>query len=362
MRKKSVMQFLILVLVLSINTVGLAQTSESAKQSTKPNWSGVSINGAGASFPYPIYSQWAYSYEALTGLKLNYQSVGSGAGIAAIQAKTVDFGASDAPLTLAELDQHGLIQFPMVIGGVVLVVNLPGIAPGQIKLSSSVLADIYLGNITNWSDKRIKSINPDLNLPKKAIIVVHRADSSGTTWIFTNYLAKVSKEWADKVGIGRSVEWPITGVGGRGNEGVANYVGQVVGAIGYVEFAYAVQNKLTYTQLENKAGNYVSPTIDTFAAAAANADWANAPGYYVVLVDQPGAQTWPITGASFILIHKNQNNARTAKAMLSFFDWCYRHGKEAAIALDYVPIPMNVVEMVEQLWKTSVKSGNQPVW
>jgi phosphate transport system substrate-binding protein len=336
-------------------TVGFAQNQSS-------NWSGVSINGAGATFPMPIYSQWAYDYENAAGLKVNYQSVGSGAGIAAIESKTVDFGASDAPLTTDDLTKYGLTQFPMIIGGVVPVVNIPGLQAGQLRLTGELLADIYIGNITNWSDEKIKSVNPDINLPEKAIVVVHRADGSGTTWIFTNYLDAVSSQWHDSVGIGKSVEWPSTGVGGRGNEGVASYVGQVDGAIGYVEYAYAVQNHLTYAQMQNRAGNFVPPTADAFAAAASNADWANAPGYYMVLVNQPGDQSWPITGASFIIMYQDQANQRTARAILEFFDWSYRNGQDAAMSLDYVPIPMNVVEMVENTWHANISSGGQAVW
>jgi len=330
------------------------------KQSSS-NWRNVTINGAGASFPYPIYSMWAYEYESLTGMKLNYQSVGSGAGISAIQNKTVDFGASDAPLSVSDLNSQGLIQFPMVIGGVVIVINVPGIRPGQMKLSRDVLADIYLGKITNWNDPAITSINPGLNIPNKAIVVVHRADGSGTTWVYTNYLALISSEWNDKVGIGKSVDWP-TGIGGRGNEGVANYVSRVDGAIGYVEYAYALQNDLTYTQLMNKAGNYVLPTADAFSAAAANADWVNAPGYALELVDQPGANTWPIVGASFILMYKQQSNRDNARAMLEFFDWCFKQGQQYALDLDYVPIPDNVVALVEKTWSDNVTCNGVKIW
>jgi len=325
------------------------------------NWSNTSLDGAGASFPYPIYSLWAFEYEELSGMILNYQSVGSGAGISAIQSRTVDFGASDKPLSSEELDEHGLIQFPMIIGGVVPVLNVPGIGAGDLRLTEDVLADIFLGNITEWDDSRITSLNPGVNIPSKDIVVVHRADGSGTTWIFSNYLSAVSSEWADSVGIGKSLAWP-TGIGGRGNEGVANYVGQVDGAIGYVEYAYAIQNDLTYTSLQNKSGSYVLPTADAFAAAAASADWENAPGYYMVLVDQPGEDSWPIVGASFILLYAEQSDYETARAMLEFFDWCYKHGQEYALELDYVPIPENVVEMVEETWSDNVMCSGQGVW
>jgi len=321
----------------------------------------ISINGAGATFPYPLYSQWAYDYNQLTGLKLNYQSIGSGGGIAQIKAKTVDFGASDAPLKKDELDQAGLIQFPMIVGGVVLAVNLEGIQSGKLKLTPALLADIFLAKISKWDDPAIKKVNPGLKLPKQDITVVHRADGSGTTWIFTNYLAKVSPEWNSQVGADKAVSWP-TGVGGKGNEGVAGYVQRISGSIGYVEFAYALQNNMTYTLLQNQAGKFVSPTIETFQAAAANADWKNAPGFYLVLTGQPGEQSWPITGASFILIYKDQSSAAQAKALLKFFDWCYRYGAETAKKLHYVPIPMNVAEMVENGWKNEVKSEGKPGW
>ncbi len=321
----------------------------------------VTITGAGASFPDPIYRKWADKYEKLTGMKLNYQPIGSGGGIAQIKNKTVDFGASDAPLKAKELTDAGLIQFPMVIGGVVPIVNIKGIKPGELKLTGEVLADIYLGKITKWNDKAITDLNPGLNLPDQPITVVHRADGSGTTWLYTNYLDKVSKEWHEKVGTNKSVSWP-TGVGGKQNAGVAANVQKLPGTIGYVEYAYALQNKMAHAQLKNKSGKFVSPTIKTFQAAAAKADWKGAKGYYVVLTDQTGDESWPITGASFILIHKDQNDAAKAKAMLKFFDWCFRHGGEMAEKLDYVPIPMSVVEMVEGTWAKDVKAEGQPVW
>jgi len=314
----------------------------------------ITINGAGASFPYPIYSQWAHDYYGLTGVKLNYQSIGSGGGIAQIKAKTVDFGASDAPLKMEELDQAGLIQFPMIIGGVVPVIKLEGVKEGQLKLTGQLLADIFLGKVTKWNDPAIAKLNPRLKLPGRDITVVHRADGSGTTWIFTNYLDKVSAEWHQKVGTDKSVAWP-TGVGGKGNEGVAAYVQQIDGSIGYVEFAYAFQNNLTYVSLQNRAGKFVQPTIDAFSASAANADWKNAPAFYMVLTDQPGDASWPISGASFILIHKEQPNINNAKAMLKFFDWCYKHGADAATKLHYVPIPKSVYELVESQWTSGVK-------
>jgi phosphate transport system substrate-binding protein len=321
----------------------------------------VKLNGAGATFPYPVYSQWAYKYKGLTKVKINYQSIGSGGGIAQIKAATVDFGASDAPLKAEELDESGLIQFPMVVGGVVPVVNIEGIKAGEIRLNPHALAGIFLGKIKNWNDPVLAKLNPGVALPDKDIAVVHRADGSGTTWIFTNYLDKVSKEWHDKIGFGKAIDWPV-GLGGKGNEGVAAYVKRVDGSIGYVEFAYALQNQMAHVLLENGSGKYVAPTIESFQAAAANADWKNAPGYYLVLTDQPGEKSWPITGASFILIYKEQKDPEQAKQMLSFFDWCYRHGSAAAEKLHYVPIPANVVEIVETTWKNEVHSGDAPIW
>ena len=321
----------------------------------------ITITGAGASFPFPVYSQWANKYHEMTGVKLNYQSIGSGGGIAQIKAKTVDFGASDAPLNAEELNEAGLIQFPMVMGGVVLVVNLDGVAAGQVKLTPAVLSDIFLGKITKWNDAALTAINAGVTLPDLDITVVSRADGSGTTWIFTNYLDKISPEWHEKVGTDKAVEWPL-GVGGKGNEGVSQYVTKVKGAIGYVEFAYALQNNMAYTQLQNGAGQFVAPTIESFQAAAANADWANAPGFYMVLTNQPGDASWPITGASFILIYKEQADAKIAEAMLNFFDWGFKHGTDIAKALNYVPMPESVIAQVESLWKSSVTAGGQPVW
>ncbi len=321
-----------------------------------------SISGAGATFPYPVYAKWAAAYYKLTGIKLNYQSIGSGGGIKQIKARTVDFGASDAPLKPKELEKWGLFQFPMIMGGVVPVVNLPGIKLGQLKISNKTLADIYLGKITKWNDPVISKENPGTQLPSMNITVVHRSDGSGTTWIFTNFLSKVSPEWKERVGSAKAVAWP-TGIGGKGNEGVASYVKRIRGSIGYVEYAYALQNKFAYIKLKNKAGSYVAPNMDTFQAAAANADWKGAKGFYMVLTDQPGRDSWPITGASFILLQKVQDRREVARAVLSFFDWCYKNGQEMAKKLDYVPMPGNVVNLVEQAWKAALKdkAGN-PVW
>ena len=321
------------------------------------------LNGAGATFPYPVYAQWAHKYEKLTKMRLNYQAIGSGGGIAQIKAKTVDFGASDAPLKQKELNAAGLLQFPMIIGGVVPVFNLKGFKSGQIKLSARNLVDMYLGKIKKWNDSAIAENNPGIDLPDKAITTVHRADGSGTTWIFSNYLSKVSAEWKEKVGFGKALRWPdANSVAGKGNEGVATFVKKVDGAIGYVEYAYALQNRIPYVKLQNKAGQYVSPSIESFQAAAVNADWENASGFYLVLTDQPGNETWPISGASFILMYKKQNDAAKAKAVLEFFDWCYKHGADLAKELDYVPMPETVVDLVESTWKKEITANNKPVW
>jgi len=319
------------------------------------------ISGAGATFPYPVYAKWAEAYNHSTGVKMNYQSIGSGGGIKQITAKTVDFGASDAPLTPEQLGKEGLMQFPMVMGGVVPVVNLVGIGAGQIKLSPQVLANIYLGKIKKWNDPAIVSLNPGLSLPDKGITVVHRSDGSGTTWIYTNYLSKVSPEWKNSVGNDKAVSWPA-GVGGKGNEGVASYVSRIKGAIGYVEYAYALQNKMASVKLQNSAGDYVDPTSESFQAAAANADWSNAPGFYMVLTDQPGADSWPITGATFILMHKQQAKPDVAKAVLSFFDWAYRNGDDMASQLDYVPMPDSVVNLVEKTWAQEIRGSGGLIW
>jgi phosphate transport system substrate-binding protein len=320
------------------------------------------LNGAGATFPYPIYGKWAEAYKAKTGIGMNYQSIGSGGGIKQIKAKTVDFGASDMPLQVKDLDEAGLMQFPMVMGGVVPVVNLQGIKPGQMKLTGKVLAEIYLGKITEWNDPAIAKLNHGLKLPKQKISTVERADGSGTTFIFTHYLCEVSPEFKDKVGNNTSVAWPV-GVGGKGNEGVASYVQRLNGSIGYVEYAYALQNKMTYAQMQNKAGHFVKPDSASFQAAAAGADWKGTPGFHVLLTDQPGAKSWPITGATFILVYKKQDNAETAKEVLKFFDWSYHHGSKMAEELDYVPMPSSVVSLVEHTWKSEIKDASgKSVW
>ena len=319
------------------------------------------ISGAGATFPYPIYAKWAEAYKGTTGTSMNYQSIGSGGGIKQIQAQTVDFGASDMPLKPEDLAKDDLQQFPMVMGGVVPVVNLAGIQPGQLKLDGKVLAGMYMGTITNWNDKAIAALNPGLKLPDKAIATVHRSDGSGTNFIFTHYLSGVDADFKAKVGENTSVEFP-GGLGGKGNEGVAALAARTDGAIGYVEYAYALQNKMTYVQLKNHDGNYVSPNASTFQAAAANADWSKAPGFYLLLTDQPGKDSWPITGATFILMHHAQEKADTAREVLNFFDWAYHNGSQLAEQLDYVPMPAAVISAVEQSWKTIVGADGKPVW
>jgi phosphate transport system substrate-binding protein len=320
------------------------------------------ITGAGATFPYPIYAKWAEMYKKASGNGLNYQSVGSGAGIKQIKAKTVDFGASDMPLPADELNKEGLFQFPAIMGGVVPVVNLDGIAPGQLKLTGPVVADIYLGKVTKWNDPAIAALNPGVKLPATDITVVHRADGSGTSFLFTDYLSKSSPEFKSKIGAGTAVKW-ATGVGGKGNEGVAANVQRIKGSIGYVEWAYAKKNKMAHTQLKNHDGSFLQPNDDAFKASAANADWAKAPGFAVVLTDQPGKASWPITGASYILMHKGQADAAKGKEVLKFFDWAYKNGDAAATELDYVPMPDAVTKLVEDQWKTNLKDASgKAIW
>lgn len=310
-------------------------------------WAQQEATGAGASFPAPLYSKWAADYNKATGVKINYQSVGSGAGLRQIEAKTVDFGASDAPLKDEDLAKKGLVQFPTVIGGVVPVVNIKGIEPGQLKLSGQVLGDIYLGKITKWNDPAIAALNAGVNLPDAAIAPVRRADGSGTSFIFTNYLSKVNAEWKSKVGEGTAVNWP-TGAGGKGNEGVAAFVGRLPNSIGYVEYAYVKQNKMTYVQLQNADGAYVSPDDDAFKAAAAGAEWAKS--FYQILTNQPGKAAWPITGATFILMQKSQEKPVQAATSLKFFEWAYQSGDKTAADLDYVPMPDSVKTVIMKSW------------
>jgi len=315
------------------------------------------ITGAGATFPYPVYAKWADAYRKETGTALNYQSIGSGGGIKQITAKTVDFGASDMPLKPEDLEKEGLVQFPTVIGGDVPVINVKGIGPGQLKLSGEVLAGIFLGKVAKWNDPAIASLNPGLALPATAISVVHRSDGSGTTFIWTNYLSKVSPEWKAKVGEGTAVNWPA-GVGGKGNEGVASYVQRIQGAIGYVEYAYVLQNRMAYAKVRNRDGRFVDPSAKGFQAAAAGADWAAAPGMYLILTDAPGADAWPIAGATFILMHKVEEKPENAKEVLRFFRWAYAKGDAMAEALDYVPLPDKVVKLIEGHWKQHIRDGS----
>jgi phosphate transport system substrate-binding protein len=320
------------------------------------------ISGAGATFPYPIYAKWAEAFKAKTGVSMNYQSIGSGGGIKQIEAKTVDFGASDVPLTPEDLTKNGLTQFPMIMGGIVPVVNVKGVETGKLKLTGPVLANIFLGTITKWNDKQIADLNKGVSLPDQAIAVVHRSDGSGTTYNFADYLAKMSSDWKSKVGVNTALEWP-TGLGGKGNEGVAALVSRTDGAIGYVEYAYALQNKMPYALVENKDKEFPQPSNASFQAAAANADWAKAPGFFLILTDQPGKQSWPITATSFILMHKTQDKPESAKQVLAFFDWSFRNGQKLAEGLDYVPFPDNVVKLVEERWKQEIKAADgKPVW
>jgi phosphate transport system substrate-binding protein len=321
----------------------------------------MDISGAGATFPYPIYAKWADAYKKETNVGLNYQSIGSGGGIKQIEARTVTFGATDAPLSGADLDKNGLAQFPMVMGGIVPVVNLEGVAAGELQLDGATLAKIFLGDIKTWDDPAIKQLNPSAKLPSSAIAVVHRSDGSGTTFNFAYYLSEVSADWKSKVGFNTSLEWPV-GIGAKGNEGVSNNVAQTKGSIGYVEYAYALQNKLIYTKMQNKDGKTVSPTAAAFQAAAANADWNSVPGYGVILANQPGAESWPMTAATFILIPKQPQDTAAATEALKFFAWAYAKGGKMAEELDYVPMPAKVVTEIEAMWSKEVKDGSgQPL-
>ncbi|MEW9897389.1 phosphate ABC transporter substrate-binding protein PstS [Chitinivorax sp. PXF-14] len=335
---------------------GLIAASISVAAFHAPSALAADITGAGATFPYPLYAKWAEAYKNKTGIGMNYQSIGSGGGIKQIKAKTVDFGASDKPLTPKELAESGLMQFPTVMGGVVPVINVQGVAAGQIKLSPAVLADIFLGKVTKWNDPKIAATNAGVKLPDQNITVVHRSDGSGTTFIFTNYLSKVSAEWKEKVGEEASVKWP-SGIGGKGNEGVANYVKLTPGSIGYVEYAYALQNKMAFTQLQNRDGQYVAPSEESFKSAAAQADWEKAEGFYEILTNEPGKNSWPITGATFILVHKAQDKPESGKEVLKFFDWAYANGDQLALQLDYIPLPDSVVKLVRNAWKNQVKDA-----
>jgi phosphate transport system substrate-binding protein len=320
------------------------------------------ISGAGATFPYPIYAKWADTYKKETGVGLNYQSIGSGGGIKQIQAKTVTFGASDMPLKADELQKAGLVQFPTVLGGVVPVVNLDGVAPGDITIDGPTLAKIFMGEVKTWNDPAIQKLNPSAKLPSQAIAVVHRSDGSGTTFIFTDYLSKTSADWKSKVGANTAVEWPV-GIGAKGNEGVANNVAQTKGSIGYVEYAFAKQNKLTTTKLVNKDGKAVAPTADAFQAAAASADWNGTPGFGVILTNEAGANSWPISGATFILIHKQPQDPVAASEALKFFAWAYAKGGKMAEDLDYVPLPAKVVAAIQKAWASDIKDASgKPIY
>ncbi|MGB8338185.1 MAG: phosphate ABC transporter substrate-binding protein PstS [Burkholderiales bacterium] len=322
----------------------------------------VDITGAGATFPYPIYAKWAEAYKAKTGSSVNYQSIGSGGGIKQIKARTVDFGASDKPLTQEELTKGGLLQFPVIIGGVVMALNLEGVPAGKLKLSGPLIADLYLGKIKKWNDSALAALNPGIKLPDENITVVRRADSSGTTFLFTDYLSKVSPDWKSKVGSDASVAWP-EGVGGKGNEGVASYVQRIKGSIGYVEYAFAKKNKMNVAQLKNRDGNFVEADNSAFQAAAAYADWAKTPGFYEILTNEPGKNSWPITGASFILMHAQQADPAKGKEALKFFDWALKNGGKMAEELDYVPLPADVIKLVEQSWQDKINDGTgKPLW
>ena len=319
------------------------------------------IAGAGATFPAPVYAKWAEAYRAQSGTSVNYQPIGSGGGISQIKAKTVDFGASDKPLKPDELAASGLYQFPTVVGGVVPIINLPGLRAGRIRLTGAILGDIYLGKINKWNDPKITSINPQLRMPSVPISVVHRSDGSGTSFLFTSYLSMKNGDWAKQVGASDSVQWP-TGLGGKGNDGVSAFVKQTIGSIGYVEYAYAKQNNASYALVANKVGRYPAPVAANFAAAAAGAQWGKAPGNYLLLLDQPGANAWPITGATFILVYRNQSNPAQGAAVLKFFDWAYKTGDSTATQLDYVPLPLTVKNLVRHQWATMISAGGKPVY
>jgi phosphate transport system substrate-binding protein len=319
------------------------------------------ITGAGATFPYPIYAKWADAYKKTTGNGMNYQSIGSGGGIKQITAKTVDFGASDMPMKAEDLQKNGLIQFPAIMGGVVPVFKLDGVKPGELKFTGALLADIYMGKVTQWNDPAIAKLNPGVKLPGGEIAVVHRSDGSGTTFLWTNYLSKTSPAFKEMVGEGTAVKWP-TGVGGKGNEGVASYVQKINGSIGYVEYAYAKQNKLPHGQVQNKAGKFVQPDDATFKAAAAGADWKSVPGMGVVLTDQQGNESWPITGASFILIHQKQEKPDSGREVLKFFDWSFKNGAKMADELDYVPMPDEVVKQIQAVWKGVTDASGKAIY
>jgi phosphate transport system substrate-binding protein len=336
---------------------GCQRKEEAPAASSRPAAAGGDLSGAGATFPAPIYAKWAEAYKAQTGVGLNYQAIGSGGGIKQIKAKTVDFGATDKPLKPEELDAAGLYQFPTVIGGVTPVVNVPGLAPGGLHLTGALLADIFLGKVKMWNAPEIRALNAGLNLPNLPIAVVHRSDGSGTSFLFTTYLAAQSPEWASKVGASDSVNWP-TGLGGKGNDGVAAFVKQTAGSIGYVEYAYARQNGMAWASIRNRDGRFPAAAAENFAAAASGADWSKAPGNYLLLLDQPGENAWPITGATFILVYRRPGDPTRTGKVLDFFDWAYRSGDAAAAQLDYVPLPADVKTLVRQQWATTIKTAD----
>jgi phosphate transport system substrate-binding protein len=346
--------------MLALGACGKSGSGSSPGAMSTQNDQAGGISGAGATFPAPLYAKWAETYRS-TGGTLNYQAIGSGGGIKQIKAKTVDFGASDKPLKPDELAAAGLYQFPTVVGGVVPVVNLTGITPGRIKLTGQLLGDIFLGKVNRWNAPQIASLNPGVPLPNMPITVVHRSDGSGTSFLFTSYLAMKNPEWASKIGASDAVAWP-TGIGGKGNDGVAAFVKQTAGSIGYVEYAYAKQNKSSFVLIQNKDGQYPRPEASAFAAAAGDASWSSAPGNYVLLLDQPGAGTWPISGATFILVYKTPANPDQTRRVLQFFDWAYKNGDGAARALDYVPLPGQVKDLVRKQWTTSITAGGKPVY
>ena len=345
----------------AIAALGLLSACSGQAESHKSTAPRASLTGAGATFPAPLYAKWTDAYRADADVAVKYKPVGSGEGIKQIEAGAVDFGASDKPLMPEELDKNGLYQFPTVIGGVVPVVNLPGIQPGQIKLTGALLGDIYLGKVTNWNAPEIAALNPGLTLPSLPITPVHRSDSSGTSFLFTSFLAMKNPAWKAKVGAGDSVTWP-TSTGGEGNEGVASFVQLAHGSIGYVEYAFARQTKATYILVQNSAGAWPAPSAKAFAAAALGANWATAPGNYLLLLDQPGEPAWPLTGATFILLHKNQGVAAKRAAVLQFFDWAYRNGDVAAGHLDYVPLPASIKERMRQQWTSTITANGKPVY
>ena len=338
------------LLILAAASIGLAGVAQAAD-----------ITGAGATFPFPIYSKWAEAYKKETNIGLNYQSIGSGGGIRQIKAKTVAFGATDAPLKGADLEKDGLVQFPTVMGGVVPAINIPGVEAGKLRLTGELIAQIYLGDIKKWSDPKIAALNPDLKLPDATINPVYRSDGSGTTFVWTDYLSRVSPDWKSKIGSNTAVQWPV-GIGGKGNEGVSASVKQVANSIGYVEYAYAKQNKLAYALVKNAEGNFPAPDDKSFQAAAANANWTEAPGFGISLNNQKGAQAWPITSATFLLVHAKPEKPEDTQAALKFVDWAYKNGDKLALDLDYVPLPANVKDQVRNAWKGVTDAAGKPVF